>query len=163
MEAAMTRMTIARMASIAALLVSTAASAATYDYTAHYDYVGKPALPDAAIDGQLQADTETCDSTVGMQRAVPSSAYRTCMRQHGWAYRFVTRARVQAAPARDPSFSANVKLAPGHYIDHDNGMDCQDSGGVAICVPPNGTVHYFDPDQGLPCTRTGIVSICSNM
>jgi hypothetical protein len=159
----MTRMTIAHIAAIAALLVSTAASAATYDYTAHFDYVGKPVLPDAAIDGQLQVDTASCDSTVGVQRAAPSAAYRTCMRQHGWAYRFVTRTRVQAAPSSDPYFSANVKLKPGHYIDHDNGMDCQNFGGVAVCDPPNGTVHYYDPEQGLPCTRTGIMSICSNM
>jgi hypothetical protein len=159
----MARMTIAHVAAIAALLVSTAASATTYDYTEHYDYVGKPALPDAASDNRLQADTASCDGTVGVQHAAPSAAYRACMRQHGWAYRFVTRARVQAKPSGDPSFSANVKLKPGHYIDHDTGMDCQNFGGAAVCGPPDGTVHYYDSEQGLPCTRTGIMSICSNM
>jgi hypothetical protein len=54
-------------------------------------------------------------------------------------------------------------VTPGHFIDHDNGMDCQNAGGAEVCDPPNGTVHYFDPDQNLPCTRTGAMSICSNM
>jgi hypothetical protein len=159
----MTRITIARVLSIAALLASSAASAATYDDTAHYDYVGKPALSDAAIDGQLQVATASCDATTGAQRAATTQAYRTCMRQHGWAYRFVRRTRAKVAPSGDPAFSAGVKLAPGHFIDHDNGMDCQNIGGAEVCVPPNGTVHYFDPEQGLPCTRTGIMSVCSNM
>lgn len=159
----MTSVAVARIALFAALLTSSAASAATYDYTAHYDYVGKPALADAAIDNQLQVDTANCDSAIGVQRAAPTQAYRACMRQRGWAYRFVTRTRVQAAPSGDPSFSASVKLAPGHFIDHSNGMDCQNIGGAEVCNPPDGTVHYFDPDQGLPCTRTGVMSICSNM
>src|SRR5262249_7618979 len=110
----------------------------------------------------LQVDTATCDAAVGVQRTAPTPAYRACMRQHGWAYRFVTRTRVQA-PSGDPSFSASVKLAPGHFIARDHGMDCQNIGGAEVCVPPNGTVHYFDPEQGLPCTRTGIMSVCSNM
>jgi hypothetical protein len=101
--------------------------------------------------------------SIGVQRAVPTQAYRACMRQHGWAYRFVTRTRVQVTPSADFSFSASVKLAPGHFIDHSNGMDCQNIGGTEVCDPPDGTVHYFDPDQGLPCTRIGLVSICSNM
>jgi hypothetical protein len=37
----MTRMIVAHVAAIAALFVSTPASAATYDYTEHYDYVGR--------------------------------------------------------------------------------------------------------------------------
>jgi hypothetical protein len=159
----MTYMTIAHIASTAALLAGSAAGAATYDYTTHYDYVGKPALADAAIDNQLRVDTANCDGAIGMQRAAPAQAYGACMRQQGWAYRFVTRTRVQAAPSRDPSFSASVKPAPGHFIDHSNGMDCQNIGGADVCDPPDGTVHYFDPDQGLPCTRTGLMSICSNM
>jgi hypothetical protein len=158
----MTFITIARVAAIAGLLASSAANAASYDYTAHYDYVGKPALADAAIYNQLQLDTASCDSAIGVQRAAPSRAYRACMRQHGWAYRFVTRTRTQPAPA-DPTFSSNAKLAPRHFIDHDNGMDCQNIGGAEVCTPPNGTVHYYDPDQGLTCTRTGLMSICSNM
>lgn len=159
----MTSVVVKRVALFAVLLISSAASAGTYDYTVRYDYVGKPVLADAAIDGQLQVDTASCDSAIGVQRAAPTQAYRVYMRQRGWAYRFVTRTRVQVAPSGDPSFSANVKLAPGHFIDRTNGMDCQNSGGAEVCDPPNGTVHYFDPDRGLPCTRTGLVSICSSM
>jgi hypothetical protein len=155
---------IGPIAVLAALMLGSAANAATYDTTAHYNYVRKPALPDAQIDSQLQADTVTCDSAVGVQRAAPSAGYRSCMLQHGWKYDFVTRQAVQVsrAPA-DPYFSSNAKVAPGHFIDHDNGMDCQNTGGAEVCDPPSGTVHYFDPDQGLPCTRTGAMSICSNM
>jgi hypothetical protein len=36
-----------------------------------YSYVGKPALPDARLDAQLQAATVTCDDAVGVQRAKP--------------------------------------------------------------------------------------------
>jgi len=152
------------VAVFAALVLGSAAHAATYDYTAHYDYVRKPSLPDAAIDAQLQADTASCDSAIGVQRATPSAGYRNCMLQHGWKYSFVTRQAVQATRAsNDPYFSSNAKVAPGHFIDHDNGMDCQNTGGAEVCDPPNGTVHYFDPDQNLPCTRTGAMSICSNM
>jgi hypothetical protein len=155
---------IRNIAVFAALVLSSAASAATYDYTSHYDYVRKPSLPDAEIDAQLQADTVTCDNAVGVQRATPSAGYRRCMLQHGWKYSFLTRQAVQVtrAPA-DLYFSSNAKVAPGHFIDHDNGMDCQNTGGAEVCDPPNGTVHYFDPDQNLPCTRTGAMSICSNM
>jgi hypothetical protein len=152
------------VAVFAALVLSPAANAATYDYTAHYDYVGKPSLTDAEIDTQIQADTVTCDSAVGVQRAMPSVSYRACMLQHGWKYSSLTRqaVRVTRAPA-DPYFSSNAKVAPGHFIDHDNGMDCQNTGGAEVCDPPNGTVHYFDPDQNLPCTRTGAMSVCSNI
>jgi hypothetical protein len=153
---------IRHIAVLAALVLSSAANAASY--TAHYDDVRKPSLPDAAIDAQLQDDTATCDNTIGVQRVTPSAGYRSCMLQHGWKYRFLTRDPVQAnrAPA-DPYFSSNAKVAPGHFIDHDNGMDCQNTGGAEVCDPPNGTVRYFDPDQNLPCTRTGAMSVCSNM
>jgi hypothetical protein len=130
----------------------------------HYGYVGKPALPDARFDAQLQADTVTCDDAVGVQRAMPSATYRSCMLAHGWKYSYVTRTKVQPAPAQaDPYFSSNAKVKPGHFIDHDNGMNCQCIGGAKVCDPPNGTVHYFDPDQNLPCTRTGAMSVCSNL
>jgi len=155
------RKSISNVTLFAALLICSSASAATY--TAHYDYVGKPALDDAAVDAQLESDTATCDNAVGVQRAMPSKQYRACMRQHGWAYRFLTRDKVEASSSSDPDFSSNARLQPGHYIDHDNGMDCQDFGGAAVCSPPNGTVRYYDPDQGLPCTRTGIMSVCSNI
>ena len=106
----------------------------------------------------------TRDDAVGVQRATPSASYRRCMLAHGWKYNFVTGTKVQAAPAQaDPCFSSNAKVAPGHFIDHDDGMDCQNMGGAEVCDPPNGTVHYFDPDQNLPCTRTGAMSVCSNL
>jgi hypothetical protein len=99
----------------------------------HYSYVGNPALPDARFDAQLQADTVTCDDAVGVQRATPSATYRGCMLAHGWKYSYVTRTKVQAAPAQaDPYFSSNVKVKPGHFIDHDDGMDCQNIGGAKV-------------------------------
>jgi hypothetical protein len=154
---------VKHIAVFAALVLSAAASAATYDYTAHYDYVRQPSLTNA--DAQLQADTVSCDSAVGVQRTTPSARYRSCMLQHGWKYGFLTRqaVRVARAPADPYFFSSNAKVALGHFIDHDNGMDCPNSGGAEVCVPPSGTVRYFDLDQNLPCTRTGAMSICSNM
>jgi hypothetical protein len=152
----MKRIAIKHLAVFAALVVSSAANAGAYDYTEHYDYVGKTRLANSQQDAQLQADTATCDSAIGAQPAMPSASYRSCMLQHGWKYTSLTR-------TKDPNFSSNAKVAPGHFIDHENGMDCQNIGGAEVCDPPNGTVHYFDPDQNLPCTRTGAMSICSNM
>jgi hypothetical protein len=143
----------------AALIVSTAANAANYNYTENYSYTGRPPIPSAQRDAQLQTDTDTCNNTVGVHNGIPSARYRACMLQHGWRFSSLTRTKVPA----DPYFSSNAKVAPGHFIDHDNGMDCQNMGGAEICDPPNGTVHYFDPDQDLPCTRTGAMSICTNM
>ena len=150
----MTRITIAHTAAIAALLISSAASAASY--TGHYKYLGDPSQHSYA---KLQSDLASCDAVYGVQHATPSRSYQSCMRQQGWKFLYETRDKQTASDG----FNANVKLKPGHYIDRDNGMDCQNFGGAAVCTPPDGTVHYFDPDQGLPCTRTGIVSICSNM
>ena len=155
---------IKTVALFAALAVSTAASAANYDYTEHYDYIRKPQLSHAQIAPQIHEDTVICDNIVGVQQGQPSASYRSCMLQHGWKFSHLSRTRVQAsrAPA-DPYFSSNVKLAPGHYINHDSGMDCRNEGGAEVCDGPQGTVHYFDPDQDLPCTRTGLMSICTNM
>jgi hypothetical protein len=139
----------------AALVIGSAAHAANYNYTEHY-------LPTQKIlrsDAEFQSDLAGCDSMIGGQIAAPSAAYRGCMLQRGWRFTSLSRSK---APA-DPYFSSNAKVAPGHFIDHDNGMDCQNTGGAEICDPPQGTVHYYDPDQGLPCTRTGAMSICSNM
>ena len=155
----MKSLAIASFALLAGLAASPAANAATY--TAHYDYVGKPALPDSQIDPQIQADTVICDSIAGVQRMAPSAAYRSCMRQHGWKYRYVTRDKGSVQSA-DPNFRSNARLQPDHYIDRDSGMDCQNIRGAAVCSPPNGTVRYYDPEQGLNCTRSGIVSVCSN-
>ena len=153
---------IKHIAVFAALVLSSAANAATYDYTENYAYIRKLSITSAQRAAQLQEDTVSCNNAVGAQYAMPSASYRSCMLQHGWKFRSLTRTRVQAAPA-DPYFSSNVKVAPGHFIDHDNGMDCQNTGGAEVCVPPSGTVRYFDPDQNLPCTRTGAMAVCSNM
>jgi hypothetical protein len=150
---------IRNVALLAALFIGGAANAASYHYTDHWDYIRKPALSDAEFDSQLQADASTCDSMVGPASGMPTRAYRSCMLQRGWKFLSVTRQRVPDEPA-DPSFSANTKVAPGHFIDHDTGMDCQNMGGAAVCSPPNGTVRYYDPDQGLDCTRNGLVSVC---
>jgi hypothetical protein len=160
----MKHVAISRIAVCALLVVSSAANAATYGYNAHFDYIRKPALTDAQGDARIQADTVTCDNAVGAQFGMPSASYRSCMLQHGWKFTSLTRTRVRTtrAPA-DPYFSSTAKVAPGHFIDHDNGMDCQNTDGAEVCDPPEGTVHYFDPDQNLPCTRTGAMSICSNM
>jgi hypothetical protein len=158
----MKKSAVKSIALFVALVVSPAAEAANYDYTAHYSHIGRSVLTDAQSDAQLQADTATCDGIVGVQRATPSASYRSCMQAHGWKYNFVTRVRAASAQA-DPYFSSNAKVKPGHFIDHDNGMDCQNMGGAEVCDPPDGTVHCFDPDQNLPCTRTGAMSICSNL
>src|SRR5580693_1581345 len=102
----------------------------------HYSYVGKPALPDARFDAQLQADTVTCDDAVGVQRATPSATYRSRMLVHGWKYSYVTQTKVQAAPARaDPYFSSNAKVKPGHFIDHDNGWTARTSAAPRSAIP----------------------------
>jgi hypothetical protein len=150
---------IKTVALFAALAVSTAANAANYDYTERYDYIRKPQLSNAQIDPQLHEDTVACDNAVGIQQGKPSASYRICMLQRGWRFTRLDRSK---APA-DPYFSSDAKVAPGHFIDRDNGMDCQNMGGAEVCDPPQGTVHYFDPDQDLSCTRTGAMSICSNM
>jgi hypothetical protein len=161
-ELAMKHVAIKHIAVFAALAVSSAANAATYNYTENYTYIRKPVISNAQKDAQLQEDTVTCNNAVGPHHGMPSASYRSCMQQQGWKSLSLTRTRVQAAPA-DPYFSSNAKVTPGHFIDHDNGMDCQNTGGAEVCDPPNGTVHYFDPDQNLSCTRTGAMSICSNM
>jgi hypothetical protein len=150
---------IKHVALFAALVVSTAANAANYDYTERYDYIRKPQLSNAQIDSQLHEDMVACDNAVGVQQGKPFASYRICMLQRGWRFTHLDRSRVPA----DPYFSSNAKVPPGHFIDHDNGLDCQNMGGAEVCDPPQGTVHYFDPDQNLPCTRTGAMSICSNM
>ena len=156
MKHPVTKFTVLRCAAVLAVLIAgTAARATDYTYTEDYSPVGKGAHGDA----QLQSDLGACDSMIGAQVAAPSASYRACMLQRGWRFTHLER---QKAPA-DPNFSSNAKVAPGHFIDHDNGMDCYNSGGAEICDPPNGTVHYFDPDQNLPCTRTGAMSVCSNM
>jgi hypothetical protein len=109
--------------------------------TSTYYWQGKGQWSDA----QLQAAAQVCDRRYGvvMNGATTSAKYKRCMLQQGWKYGSTARQKT--------------------YIDPDSGMSCHDEGGMAVCVPPQGTVKYFDPDQGLPCTRTGIVSVCSNL
>ena len=161
-EVGMKYVAIKRIAVFAALVVSSAANATNYNYTENYNYIRKPLIASAQRAAQLQEDTLACDNAVGAQYGMPAASYRSCMLQHGWKFGSLTRTPVPAAPA-DSYFSSNVKVAPGHFIDHDNGMDCRNTGGAEVCDPPDGTVRYFDPDQNLPCTRTGAMSICSNM
>ena len=153
---------IAPLALLAAALAGGSVHAATYHYTDHWDYIAKPALGAAEFDDHLHADAATCDSMVGAAHGAPTAGYRSCMRQRGWKFLSVTRVRVPETPS-DPNSSSNAKVAPGHFIDHDSGMDCENIGGASVCSPPNGTVRYYDPDQGLNCTRSGLVSVCSNM
>jgi hypothetical protein len=153
--------TIASLALLAGALAGGSAQAASYHYTDHWDNVAKPALSSAEFDSRLQADAAICDSMVGPAHGAPTASYRACMRQRGWKFLSVTRVRVPETS--DPNFSSNAKVAPGHFIDHDSGMDCENIDGAAVCSPPNGTVRYYDPDQGLNCTRSGLVSVCSNM
>jgi hypothetical protein len=124
-----------------------------------FDLIHRPrAVTDAQVDAGVQVATQACDPAHRLDYG--SKQFLGCMRRHG--YKFV-RVEHQRSSLEDPYFSSNVKLKPGHFIDHDTGMDCQSNGFADICTPPNGTVHYYDPDQALPCTRTGLVSICSNM
>jgi hypothetical protein len=153
---------IASLALLAEVVAGGAAHAATYHYTDHWDYIRKPALGAAEFDARLQADAATCDTMVGAQHGTPTPGYRGCMHQLGWKFLSVTRLRVPTPPS-NPNFSSNAKLKPGHFIDSDSGMDCENIGGASVCGPPSGTVRYYDPEQGLNCTRQGLVSVCSNM
>jgi hypothetical protein len=98
-EIAMKHVAIKHTAVFAAIVVSSAANAANYDYIEHYVYIRKPSLTNAQIDAQIQVDTITCDNAVGVQHAMPSARYRGCMLQHGWKYSPLTRTRVQTARA----------------------------------------------------------------
>jgi len=161
-EKAMKLFALASLALLGASLAGGAAHAATYHYTDHWDYVRKPALGAAEFDARLQVDAANCDAAVGIQHGAPTSGYRRCMLKLGWKFLSVTRERVLTRSS-DPNFSADVKLKPGHFVDHNTGMDCENIGGVLVCDPPSGTVRYYDPEQGLNCTRSGLVSVCSNM
>jgi hypothetical protein len=85
-EVAMKDVAIKRIAVFAALVVSSAANAATYDYTENYAYIRKPLITSAQRAAQLQEDTVTCNNAVGVQYAMPSASYRSCMLQHGWKF-----------------------------------------------------------------------------
>jgi hypothetical protein len=61
------------------------------------------------------------------------------MLQRGWKFTSLTRTNVPA----DPYFSSNAEVAPGHFIDHGNGMDCVNTGGAEVCDPPQGHRALF--------------------
>ena len=139
---------------LAALMAGTAARATDYNYSETYAPVGKAAQPMASFRAIPPHATAHRPATRG--------AVGGLSRLYAAAWLEVHALERHKAPA-DPYFSSNAKVAPGHFIDHDNGMDCVNTGGAEVCDPPQGTVHYFDPDQDLPCTRTGAMSVCSNM
>jgi hypothetical protein len=130
----MKRVVIKRIAVVAALVVSSAANAATYNYTENYVYVRKPMIASAQRDAQLQEDAVTCNNAVGPHHGMPSASYRSCMLQHGWKFSSLTRTRVQAAPA-DPYFSSNAKVAPGHFIDHDKAWTARTRAAPGFAIP----------------------------
>jgi len=125
-----------------------------------FDLIHRPArTTDSQVNAGVQVATKACDPTGRLSYG--SRIFMSCMRTKG--YKFL-RVEHKKSPPSDPYFSSSAKLAPGHFIDHDNGMDCQHMGWGEVCsTPTNGTVHYFNPDEGLPCTRTGAVEICSNL
>ena len=86
------------IAVLAALVVSTAANAANYNYTENYNYIGKPMIASAQRDAKLQDDTASCNDAVGEHTGMPSANYRSCMLQHGWKFSSLTRSRAPAAP-----------------------------------------------------------------
>jgi hypothetical protein len=49
---------------------------------------------------------------------------------------------------RAGGFSSNVKVAPGHFVDHDNGMDCRNTGAV-LSIEEEGIIVAIR----LPCRR----------
>jgi hypothetical protein len=146
---------------IAAVLLSCLTGAPAFADEVQYDFDlihRSPQITDAQMDAGVQAATQTCDPSD--RHNYRSRQFLSCMRAKGYK---LVRVEHQKSSPSDPYFSSNAKVAPGHFIDHDNGMDCQNTGFAEVCSPPNGTVHYFDPDQNLPCTRTGAMAVCSNI
>ena len=145
-----------RIAITTVILSSLAAAPALADEVQYdFDLIHRsPQVTDAQVDAGVRAATQTCDPSD--RRQYGSRPFLSCMRAKG--YKFVRVEHQKSSPSY-PYFSSNAKVPPGHFIDHDNGMDCQNTGGAEVCDPPKGTVHYFDPDQDLPCTRTGAMSI----
>jgi hypothetical protein len=106
-----------------------------------------------------KAASASCFTQTGTSPEVaPTQAYKDCMNAQG--FRLLSSKLVKDPPAKQ----AASGIPPGHFIDSDTGMLCQDSGGAAICVPPpdNMTVRYTNK-HGLGCRRTGAVSVCSNL
>ncbi len=130
----MKQFAIRHLALIAGLFAASSASAANYEYTGIFDYVGKPALADRQSDARLQTDTSACDAAVGaFLSTAPSAKYRACMLQHGWKYRYSTREKVRPAPAYRPW---SVSTGSGSEENNLNISDPQDPNNPNN---PNGT------------------------
>jgi hypothetical protein len=142
--------TVRRIAGATALLTVLSASAAYAD-TYHFKDVLKPHGHQRGKPAML-ADARPCGAT-GTSFSGDLRKFEQCMRAHGWVVdRYTPDTKTRVAASNKSST----------YIDPDTGLSCRNVGGIAICVPPHGTVRYFDPEQGLNCQRTGIVAICSN-
>ena len=145
------------------VLMGALASVPAFAETEQYDFdlIHRPStVTDAQVDAGVEVATKACDPA-GKQ-SYGSKTFLGCMRGKG--YKFVRIEHKKSPPVdSDPYFSSTAKVKPGHFIDHDSGLDCKSMGWGDICSAPKGTVHYYDPDQQLPCTRTGMLSICSNM
>ena len=106
-----------------------------------------------------KAASASCFTQTGTSpEAAPTQAYKDCMNAQGFRW-------MATKLVKDPSAKqAASRIPPGHFIDPDTGMLCQNSGGASICVPPpdNMTVRYTNK-HGLGCTRTGAMSVCSNL
>ena len=87
-----------------------------------------------------QYATRICDQ--GNSDLIATPAFNACMRARGWKL-------THYEPAQ-----------PATYIDPQTGMECHNTGLVAICDPPHGTVYYLD-EEGLSCRRSGLVEICA--
>src|SRR5271170_8363837 len=85
-----------------------------------------------------QADIDFCYDQTGLDRAAAATpALKKCMLGRGYLWQSTRLVRTAPESIDDT------------YIDPDAGLSCRNTGGVAICDPPQGTVKYFDPDSGL--------------
>jgi hypothetical protein len=137
---------------VTSLLISAGAQAqATTHYEMTYHDMIRP-NGQPRSDATYNAALDVCYRQTGEAREDKDGpAFKACMKQQGYRYVSTRLVRDKASPpAKDDT-----------YIDPDNGMSCHDVGGIAICVPPQGTVHYTNR-HGLNCTRTGIAAFCSS-
>ena len=142
------RLTVAATVMLAILPLSAVQAADTY----YFKDILRPHGQARSMSAKL-ADGRSCGAS-GTSFSGDVKKFEQCMRAHGWVVdRYVPAPKTRVATGKRSST----------YIDPDTGMSCRNVGGVAICVPPHGTVRYFDPEQGLNCQRTGLVAICSNL
>jgi len=91
---------------------------------------------------ELQEDSLRCNPS----RAPLTASVKKCMLRLGWRFAF---SLYRPQPAQPPT-----------YIDPQTGMECHNTGFVAICDPPHGTVYYHN-EEGLSCRRSGLMEICA--